>query len=328
MGSFKGDIMGFKIGNTEIKNNVVLAPMAGISNQAYMKICEELGVGFAITELISSEAIIRGNEKTFDMLNGIEKIKMPVAIQIFGSKPEVMAEAAKIINKKYPGKLIDINMGCPVPKVALKAHSGSGLLKEPKKVGEIVKAVVDSVDVSVTVKIRSGFDSNSINAVKIAKIIEKSGAKAITVHGRTRSQGYSGKVDLDIIKKVKESVSIPVIGNGDIKKITDSKYMIDFNVCDSFMIVSASLGNPLILEITIRFLNGKDIKEVTIEDKKKMMRKHFNYLLDNKNERIAILEMRTIASYYLKGVPGSLDLKRQIFKINTKEDFFEIIDKL
>ena len=147
-----GDNMGFKIGNINIKNNVVLAPMAGISNPAYMKICEEIGVGFAITELISAEAIVRDNKKTFDMLNGIEKIKMPVAIQIFGSNPEVMAKAAEIINKKYPGRIIDLNMGCPVPKVAIKARSGSSLLKEPKKVGEIVKAVVESVNVPVTVK--------------------------------------------------------------------------------------------------------------------------------------------------------------------------------
>ena len=199
-----GDFMEFKIGNINIKNNVVLAPMAGISNPAYMKICEEIGVGFAITELISAEAIVRDNQKTFDMLNGIEKIKMPVAIQLFGSNPEVMAKAAHIINKKYPNKIIDINMGCPVPKVAIKAHSGSGLLKEPKKVEEIVRSVVNSVNVPVTVKIRSGWDKNSINAVEIAKIIEKAGASSITIHGRTRSQGYTGSVDLDIIKDVKK----------------------------------------------------------------------------------------------------------------------------
>lgn len=323
-----GDNMGFKIGNIEIDNNVALAPMAGISNPAYMKICEELGVGFAITELISSEAIVRGNEKTFNMLNGIEKIKMPVAIQIFGSNQEVMAKAAKIINKKYPEKIIDINMGCPVPKVAVKAHSGSSLLKDPEKVEKIVKKVVESVNVPVTVKIRSGWDNNSVNAIEIAKIIENAGASAITVHGRTRSQGYSGKVDLDIIKKVKENVNIPVIGNGDIKTVEDAKYMIDYTGCDGVMIGRAALGNPWILENTVRYLNGNNIKEVSIEEKKKMMKKHFKYLLNNKKERNAILEMRTIAAYYLKGVPGSVEIKKQIFKINTKEELFEIIDKI
>ncbi len=323
-----GDFMEFKIGNINIKNNVVLAPMAGISNPAYMKICEEIGVGFAITELISAEAIVRDNQKTFDMLNGIEKIKMPVAIQLFGSNPEVMAKAAHIINKKYPNKIIDINMGCPVPKVAIKAHSGSGLLKEPKKVEEIVRSVVNSVNVPVTVKIRSGWDKNSINAVEIAKIIEKAGASSITIHGRTRSQGYTGSVDLDIIKDVKKNVGIPVIGNGDIRSALDAKYMLDYTGCDAVMIGRAALGNPWILENTIRYLNGDSLKEVTVLDKKEMMKKHFRYLLEFKNERTAILEMRTICAYYLKGIPNSADIKREIFKIKTTEELFEIIDKI
>ena len=318
----------FKIGDIEIKNNVVLAPMAGISNPAYMKICEELGVGFAITELISAEAIVRGNEKTFNMLNGIEKIKMPVAIQIFGSNKEVMAQAAKIINQKYPGRIIDINMGCPVPKVAIKANSGSALLKDPKNVFEIVKAVVKSVNMPVTVKIRSGWDNNSINAVEISKIIEKAGASAITIHARTRSQGYSGKIDLDIIKKVKENVNIPVIGNGDIRKVEDAKHMIDYTGCDAVMIGRAALGNPWILENTVRYLKGKKLKEVSAKEKKKMIKKHFKYLLNNKNERTAVLEMRTIAAYYLKGIPNSVEIKRQIFKVTTKEELLEIIDKI
>lgn len=328
MGSFIGDKMGFKIGNIYIKNKVVLAPMAGISNPAYMKICEELKIGYAITELISAEAIIRGNEKTFKMLNGIEKIKMPVAIQLFGSNKIVMKEAAKIINKRYPNKIIDINMGCPVPKVAIKSHSGSGLLKEPEKVKEIVKAVVEAVNVPVTVKIRSGWDKENINAQEIAKIIEEAGASAITIHGRTRSQGYSGKVDLDIIKKVKESVNIPVIGNGDIKTVEDAKHMIDYTNCDAIMIGRAALGNPWILENTVRYLNGEKIKTITIEERKQMMKKHFIYLLKTKEEKTAVLEMRTIAAYYLKGMPNVAEIKRKIFKTNTKEELLEIIDKL
>lgn len=323
-----GDKMGFRIGNIDIKNNVFLAPMAGISNYAYMKICEEIGVGMATSELISSEAIIRGNEKTFEMLNGIEKLNMPTSIQIFGSNPDVMAKAAHIINRKYPGKIIDINMGCPVPKVAIKAHAGSGLLKSPELVEEIVSSVVSAVDVPVTVKIRSGWDKENINAAEIAKIVEKAGASAITVHGRTRSQGYSGKVDLDIIKKVKESVSIPVIGNGDIRGAADAKKMLDYTKCDAVMIGRASLGNPWVLENIIKSLNGEEVKEINVLDKKEMMKKHFSYLLEVKNERTAVLEMRTICAYYLKGIPNSVDLKRRIFKIKTKDELFELIDKI
>ena len=181
--------MKWKIGNIEIKNKVVLAPMAGISNPSYMKICEEMGVGYAVTELICSEAIIRDNKKTFDMLKGIENISIPVAIQIFGSNPETMAKAAKIITDLYKNVIIDINMGCPVPKVAIRSEAGSSLLKNPDKIKGIVEAVVNAVNVPVTVKIRSGWDEKSINAVEVAKIIEKAGASAIAVHARTRSQG-------------------------------------------------------------------------------------------------------------------------------------------
>lgn len=320
--------MKFNIGNIEIKNNVVLAPMAGISNPAYMKICEEMNVGYAITELISAEAIVRDNKKTFEMLNGIENLKMPVAIQIFGSNADVLSKAAKILEKKYKIKIIDINMGCPVPKVAIAAKSGSALLKEPKKIEEIVKKVVNSVNIPVTVKIRSGWDKNNINAEEIAKIIEKAGAKAITIHGRTRSQGYSGTVDLDIIKKVKQAVKIPVIGNGDIKTKEDAKHMLDYTKCDAIMIGRAALGNPWILKNTIKYLEGKNTKEPTIDDKKEMIKKHFKYLLKIKPEKKALLEMRTIAAYYLKKVKNSSKIKQEIFKTQTKEELLEIVDKI
>ena len=327
-GEFLGDNMGFKIGKIKIKNNVVLAPMAGISNPAYMKICEEIGVGYAITELISAEAIVRNNKKTFDMLNGINNIKMPVAVQLFGANPESLAKAAQILTQTYKIKIIDINMGCPVPKVALSAHSGSALLKNPEKVGEIVKKVVQAVNVPVTVKIRSGWDKNNINAPEIAKIAEKNGAKAITIHGRTRSQGYSGNVDLDIIKKVKESVKIPVIGNGDIKTEKDAKNMIDYTGCDAIMIGRAALGNPWILENTIKYLSGEETYTPTIKDKKEMIKKHFNYLLNFKNEKTALLEMRTITAYYLKGVAKSARIKEKIFKTKTKEELLKIINEI
>ena len=194
--------MKWNIDNIEFTNNVVLAPIAGITNPAFIKLCENFNLKYAITELISAEAIIRNSKKTFDMLNGIEKINIPVAVQIFGGNVNSMAEAAKILVDKFNIKVIDINMGCPVPKVALRSQAGACLLKNPKKVYELVKAVVESVDIPVTVKIRSGWDKNSINCVEIAKIIEKAGAKAITLHARTRDQGYSGNADWSLIKNL------------------------------------------------------------------------------------------------------------------------------
>ncbi len=319
----------FKIGNIEIKNNVVLAPMAGISNPAYMKIVEEMGCGYAITELLSSEAISRDNKKTIDMLNGIEKLKFPVAVQIFGSNPSVMASAAKILVEKYNVKIIDINMGCPVPKVAISSNSGSALLKDPDKVYEIVKSVKEAVNVPVTVKIRSGWDSKSINAVLIAKKIEEAGACAITVHPRTRSQGYTGLADWNIIKEVKQSVNIPVIGNGDIKSCYDAKRMIDETGCDAVMIGRACLGNPWIIKESIDYLEkGILPKEVSLKEKIDMIKKHTNLLIENKGEKIALLEMRTNASWYLKGIQGGNEIRRQITSIKTKEDLFNILDRL
>ena len=319
----------FKIGNIEIKNNVVLAPMAGISNPAYMKIVEDLGCGYAITELLSSEAISRDNKKTIDMLNGIENLNIPVAVQIFGSNPLVMAKAAKILVEKYNIKIIDINMGCPVPKVAISSNSGSALLKDPNKVYEIVKAVKEAVNIPVTVKIRSGWDSNSINAKEIAKIIEKAGADAISVHPRTRSQGYTGFSDWNIIKEVKQSVKIPVIGNGDIKSCYDAKRMIDETGCDAVMIGRACLGNPWIIKETVDYLEKGIIpKEVSLKEKVEMIKKHTKLLIETKNEKIALLEMRANASWYLKGIKGGNEIRREITSIKTKEDLFNILDRL
>lgn len=319
----------WKIGNIEIKNKVALAPMAGISNPAYLKIAEEMGCGWAITELISAEAIIRDNQKTFNMLKGIDKLKMPVSIQLFGSNKESLAKAAQIINKIYPKALIDINMGCPVPKVAVSAKAGSGLLKDKEKVYEIVKAVQEAINVPVTVKIRSGWDSNNINAKEIAQICEKAGAKAITIHPRTRAQGYTGKADWDIIKKVKESVNIPVIGNGDIKTKEDAKKMLEETNCDAIMIGRAALGNPWIIKNTIHYLNKNEIlKEPTNQDKIKMIEKHFNYLLKIKPEKTALLEMRTNACYYLKGIQNTSNIKKELFQAKTKQEFLNIIKKI
>ena len=322
-----GDFM-WKIRDLEIKNQVVLAPMAGISNPAYMKIVEEMGCGLAITELISSEAIIRDNKKTWDMLHGIDQLNMPVAIQLFGSNPDVMAKAASMIVERYPVTLLDINMGCPVPKVAVRASAGSALLKEPDKVYEMVSKVVNSVSVPVTVKIRSGWDDKHINAVEIAKKCEAAGASAITVHGRTRAQGYSGKVNLDIIKAVKENVSIPVIGNGDIKSYLDAKKMLDTTGCDAVMIGRGVLGNPWLIKEVVDYLeDGTLPSEVTWQDKMHMLKKHFNLLLQTKGEKLALLEIRSHAAWYMKGIPGCAPLKQEICQVKTKEEFFFLIDQ-
>ncbi|MBE6153342.1 MAG: tRNA dihydrouridine synthase DusB, partial [Firmicutes bacterium] len=260
--------------------------------------------------------------------NGIEKLNIPVGIQIFGSEPKTMAQASKILCEHFHQiKLIDINMGCPVPKVALRAQAGSSLLKYPDKIKEIVSAVVESVSVPVTVKIRSGWDSNSINAVEVAKIIEKAGASAITVHPRTRAQGYSGNADWNIIKQVKEAVSIPVIGNGDIKTIYDAEKMLKETNCDAIMIGRGALGNPWFIKEVYEYIEkGNIIDKPTYIDKINMAIKHLNLLLEYNNEKKAILEMRSNICYYLKGIPNSTEIKKEIFKVITKKEFIGILE--
>ena len=319
--------MKWNIGNIEIKNQVVLAPMAGVSNPTYMKICEDMGVGYAITELISAEAIVRNNKKTLDMLKGIENLKVPVAIQIFGSDPEVMAKAAKIINELYPKAIIDINMGCPVPKVALKNEAGSALLKNPDRIEKIVFAVVQAVNVPVTVKIRSGWDATSINAVSVAKVIEEAGAKAIAIHARTRSQGYSGKADWQIIKKVVDAVKIPVIGNGDILTCFDAKRMLDETGCKAVMIGRAVMGNPWLIKETVNYLEKGLLPEtVSYDERIDMMEYHLQKLIQNSTEREAVLEMRGHILNYLKGLPENKEIKRFVCECKTSQDIFQVLE--
>ena len=315
----------FKIGNVEIKNRIVLAPMAGISNSAFRRIAKEMGVGLVVAEMVSDKAIFYGSKKTIDMLYMKEE-ERPISQQIFGSDKDSFVYASKYILETMKPDIIDINMGCPVPKVATRAQAGSALLKNPDKVYEIVKAVVDAVNVPVTVKIRSGWDEKSINAVEIAKVIEKAGASAITVHPRTRSQGYSGKADWNIIKQVKGAVNIPVIGNGDIKSCYDAKRMLDETNCDAVMIGRGLLGNPWLIRDCIDYLNNKKIKEVSILDRLNMVLKHFNYLLEFKEEKIAVLEMRTQVCYYLKGI--SKEYKQKFMQINSKEEFIKLVGEV
>ena len=315
----------FKIGNIEIKNNVILAPMAGVSNSAYRRIAKEMGAGLIYAEMVSDKAITYGSKKTIDMLY-MTDFERPIAQQIFGSDVESFKIAAKYIYENMHPDIIDINMGCPVPKVALRAQAGSALLKNPEKIYEIVKEVVNTVPIPVTVKIRSGWDSNNINAVEVAKIIEKAGAKAIAIHARTRSQGYSGTADWNIIKEVKENVSIPVIGNGDIKSCYDAKRMLEETKCDAVMIGRAALGNPWIIKECVDYLeNGSTPKEITIEDKLNMILKHISYLRESKNEKVANLEMRTHIGYYLKGIKKANLLKEKAFKCKTLDELENLI---
>ncbi len=320
--------MRWKIGDIEIKNQVVLAPMAGISDPAYIKICEDMGVGLAFTELISAEAIVRNNQKTFDMLKGINELSVPTGIQLFGSSASTMAKAAKVLTDLYEVKLIDINMGCPVPKVALRSGAGSALLKDPDKVYDIVKKVVDSVDVPVTVKIRSGWDEQTINAIQIAKKIELAGASAITVHARTRSQGYSGLANWDIIRAVKDVVSIPVIGNGDIRSCYDAKRMIDETGCDAIMIGRGLLGNPWLIKECVDYLENAILpKKIDVLTRIDMIKKHLINLLETKPYKVAMLQIRTHASYYVKGIPKGRELKLAIFNTKTKEELVDVLNR-
>ena len=318
--------MKWNIGNVEIKNNVVLAPMAGISNSAYRTIIKEMGAGLIYAEMVSDKAISYESKKTIDMLY-MTDMERPIAQQIFGSDKESFVKAAKYIEKTMKPDIIDINMGCPVPKVAIKNQAGSALLKNPEKVYEIVSNVVKSVNVPVTVKIRSGWDSNSINAVEIAKMIERAGASAITVHPRTRAQGYTGKADWNIIKEVKENVTIPVIGNGDIKSCYDAKRMLEETKCDAVMIGRGVLGNPWLIKECIEYLNtGKEPIKVSLKEKMEMVKRHYKLLEETKGEKLALLEMRTHAAWYLKGLEKSTKLKEAIFKTKTKEEFLKQID--
>ena len=318
----------FKIGNVEIKNRVVLAPMAGISNSAYRTIIKDMGAGLIVAEMVSDKAITYGSTKTIDMLY-MTDYERPISQQIFGSDVESFVKAAKYIEENMKPDIIDINMGCPVPKVAISAQAGSSLLKDPNKVYDIVSNVVKAVNLPVTVKIRSGWDSKSINAVEIAKQIEKAGASAITVHPRTRAQGYTGKADWNIIKEVKEKVKIPVIGNGDILSCYDAKRMLDETKCDAIMIGRGVLGNPWLIKECVDYLEkGIEPKEVSLKEKIDMIKRHTDLLIKTKNEKVALLEMRSHASWYLKGIQGGNKIRNEITKVKTREELFNILDRL
>ncbi len=318
--------MEWNIGNVKIKNQVVLAPMAGVCNSAYRKICKEMGCGLVYAEMVSDKAITFSNKKTLDMLY-MEEEERPLTQQIFGSDKDSFVEAAKYIYENMKPDIIDINMGCPVPKVAVRAQAGSALLKNPDKIYDIVKAVVEAVPIPVTVKIRSGWDSNHINAVEVAKIIEKAGASAICVHPRTRSQGYSGKADWNIIKQVKDAVAIPVIGNGDIKTPEDAKKMLDSTGCDAVMIGRGVLGNPWLIKNTINYLENKPLIDVSVSDRVDMCLKHLSYLEELKNEKLACLEIRNHIGWYFKGIKSANELKNKVYQTTSIRDIILLLNE-
>ncbi len=319
--------MKWYIGNVEIKNKIVLAPMAGICNSAFRRIAKEMGVGLIYAEMVSDKAIVYHSKKTLDMLYMTEE-ERPIVQQIFGADKETFKEAAKFVEENMKPDIIDINMGCPVPKVALRAQAGSALLKDKNKIYDIVKAVVDEVSIPVTVKIRSGWSQENINAVEVAQICERAGAKAICIHARTRSQGYSGKADWNIIKQVKAAVKIPVIGNGDVTSCYLAKKMLDETGCDAIMIGRGVLGNPWLIKEVIDYLEkGIEPQKISKEQKIEMCLQHLNYLRQIKEEHIAAAEIRSHVAWYLKGIPNSTEIKNKIYQTKEIDDIILILNQ-
>lgn len=317
--------MSFKIRDIEIKNNLVLAPMAGICNEAFRTICKEMGAGLVVCEMVSDKAISYQNAKTLNMTR-VGNNEHPISMQIFGGDIETLVNAAKFIDNNSQADIIDINMGCPVNKVAKKAHAGASLLVDPNNVYEITKAVVSAVKKPVTVKVRLGWDLEHINVIENAKMIEKAGASAICVHARCRSEFYSGSAHIEWIKKVKEAVSIPVIGNGDVVDIASAKRMFEETNCDAIAIGRGALGNPFIFrELNAYFNDGKIIDKPTKKEIYDIIMLQYDRLLKLKGEHLAMLEMRSHVGWYLKGMPGSARIKDHVCKEHNFNNVKNII---
>ena len=314
------------IGGVPLKSHAVLAPMAGVSDRAYRELCVRFGAAYCVSEMVSSKALSFNSKKSEELME-ISDSERPCGIQIFGDDPKCMADAAKHALENEPD-IIDINMGCPAPKISSNG-SGSALMKNPQLCGEIVKAVTAVTDIPVTVKIRKGWDDDSVNAVEVAKICESAGAAAITVHGRTRQQYYKPPVDYDIIKAVRESVSVPVIANGDIDSAEKAKEVMDITGCDLVMVGRATLGNPWIFSQINAYLENPNVKIHTpdLEERLGVMIEHIGKMVEYKGEHMAMLQARKLVVGYFKGIKGAAALRNEAGKIKTLDDLYELRQK-
>lgn len=314
------------IGGVTLKSHAVLAPMAGVSDRAYRELCVRFGAAYCVSEMVSSKALSFNSKKSEELME-ISDLERPCGIQIFGDDPKCMADAAKHALENKPD-IIDINMGCPAPKISSNG-SGSALMKNPRLCGEIVKAVTAVTDIPVTVKIRKGWDDDSVNAVEVAKICELAGAAAITVHGRTRQQYYKPPVDYDIIRAVRESVSVPVIANGDIDSAERAKEVMDITGCDLVMVGRATLGNPWIFSQINAYLENPNVKIHTpdLEERLGVMIEHIGKMVEYKGEHMAMLQARKLVVGYFKGMKGAAALRNEAGKIKTLDDLYELRQK-
>ncbi|MDE7433254.1 MAG: tRNA dihydrouridine synthase DusB [Lachnospiraceae bacterium] len=313
-----------KIGNIYIENGLVLAPMAGVTDYPFRRICKEMGCGLLYTEMVSAKAILYKNKNTEPLLKTDES-EHPIAVQIFGSDPDIMGDMAKKLEEEREFDIIDVNMGCPVPKI-VNNHEGSALMKDPKLVEQILKNIVSKVTKPVTIKIRKGFDDDHVNAVEIAKIAEDCGVSAVAVHGRTREQYYSGKADYKVIADVKKNVGIPVIGNGDISSADDAKRMYETTGCDGIMIGRAARGNPWIFkEISSYIKKEMSYEPPDIKQIKEMILRHAAMLIECKGEYTGIREMRKHVAWYTAGMPHSSNLRNKVNGLESYEELKRLI---
>lgn len=312
-----------KIGNVELKNNIFLAPMAGVTDMPFRILCKEQECGLVYTEMVSAKGMHYDDDKS-NKLTLMHEIEKPGAVQIFGSDPTIMAEVTEKLNAS-DAAIIDINMGCPAPKIT-KNGEGSALMKNPQLIVEIIRAVAAASQKPITVKIRKGWDESLINAVEIARIAEENGASAVAVHGRTREQYYSGKADWDIIRRVKEAVSIPVIGNGDVTGPKEARKLLEETKCDAIMVGRGAQGNPWIFKKIVRFLeDGTIVPDPSPEEKIDTIIRHMNMLIDLKGERTGILEMRSHIAWYIKGMRDAAYTKQKIFQMTDKEEIISLL---